>query len=70
METFAQRLKRLRTEKGWSIRKLAKRAGVSYESVRMWELGRYEPSLFLGECVAEALGVSYDYLTWGEELRD
>lgn len=52
------------------MRELAKRAGVSYESVRMWELGRYEPSLFLGECVAEALGVSYDYLTWGEELRD
>jgi transcriptional regulator with XRE-family HTH domain len=42
-ETFSERLKKLRKERGWSQEDLAKRMDVSAGSVGNWEMGPHEP---------------------------
>ncbi len=62
METFGDRLKELRTERGLGQIQLAKELGVGKSVISLWETGKSEPTL--GNLVKIALffGVSTDYL--------
>jgi len=56
-----QRLKQLRLERGWSLTRLAARAGVTEAAVRKWEADT-TPRYDLGVALAGALGVECDAL--------
>jgi len=59
---LSERLKLLRTRKGWTQEEAADRAGVSKNALANWERGsRPQPNLL--RQVAEAYGVSVEYLT-------
>lgn len=62
METFGDRLKELRTERGLGQIQLAKELGVGKSVISLWETGKSEPTL--GNLVKIALffRVSTDYL--------
>ena len=47
------RLRRLRTQRGWSQQGLAERLEVSRQSVNAIETGKYDPSLPLAFRIAE-----------------
>ena len=49
-------IRTLRTERGWSQADLARRLGVSRQTVNAIENGRYDPSLPLAFRVARAFG--------------
>lgn len=66
-ETMGERLKRLRTAKGFSQPQLAEAAGVSVSAVRNWEQDRRLPLLAIAIRVADALEVSLDELAGREE---
>lgn len=62
-QTFrGDRMRRLRTEQGWTITSLAREIGVSRQQVGAWENEQYEPGLANLAAIAEALSVSTDYL--------
>ena len=50
------RLKALRTERGWSQAELAERLDVSRQSVNAIEIGKYDPSLPLAFQIAKQFG--------------
>jgi len=68
-ETIGQRLRRLRTERGFSQRDLSA-PGVSYAYISRIEAGARQPSVKALRMLARKLGVSPDYLETGRELRD
>jgi putative transcriptional regulator len=51
------RLKALRTERGWSQAELGKQLEVSRQTVNALEKGRYDPSLPLAFKVARVFGL-------------
>ena len=53
-------IRTLRTERGWSQADLARRLGVSRQTVNAIENGRYDPSLPLAFRVARAFGRSIE----------
>lgn len=50
------KLKQLRSDKGWSQGELASRLNVSRQTVNAIENGRYDPSLPLAFAIARVLG--------------
>jgi putative transcriptional regulator len=50
------RLKELRTEKGWTQEELGKRAGVSRQAVNALETEKHDPSLDLAYRIAALFG--------------
>lgn len=50
------RLRLLRTERGWSQAALADQLGVSRQSVNAIETGKYDPSLPLAFAIARLFG--------------
>jgi DNA-binding XRE family transcriptional regulator len=66
-ETFADRLRRLRGERGLSLRGLADLAGMAHQSVVDCEHGRDAVTAFTVARLARALRVSMDWLYMGEE---
>ena len=68
-ETIGRRLRRLRTERGFSQRDLSA-PGVSYAYISRIEAGARQPSVKALRMLARKLGVSPDYLETGRELRD
>src|SRR5262245_65746949 len=68
-ETIGQRLRRLRTQGGFSQRDLSS-PGVSYAYISRIEAGARQPSVKALRMLARKLGVSPDYLETGRELRD
>lgn len=56
--TFAQRLLRLRTEKGWSQRELGEIAGLTGAIVGYYEKQERVPTVSSAMQLAHALGVS------------
>ena len=60
MRTFASVLKKLRKEKGWTQRSLAKRLGVSTSAVANWEQGDRVPKADTLTEIASIFGVSVD----------
>ncbi len=62
METFAERLKELRTERGLGQVALARELGVGKSVISLWEKGQCEPTLGNLIKMATFFGVSIDYL--------
>ena len=63
MLDFGKHLKRLRESRGYSIRQLAYKSGVSYGQISRVEQGtRGTPKPETIEKLAKGLGISYDYL--------
>lgn len=54
------RLRLLRTERGWSQAALADRLGVSRQSINAIETGRYDPSLPLAFAIAGLFGLKIE----------
>lgn len=65
-ETFSERLKMLRKERGWSQEDLATKMEVSPGSVGNWEMGPYEPHPKTLKKLAGLLEVEVAFLTHGE----
>jgi transcriptional regulator with XRE-family HTH domain len=64
-EGFAQRLKELRKQREFSQTELGKRASLHYTHIGRYEKGAAFPSGETLQRLAEALGVSADYLLEG-----
>ena len=62
METFGERLKALRLEKGLGQIRLANELRVSKSVISLWENGGSEPTLSNLVKVAKYFNVSIDYL--------
>ena len=62
METFGERLKELRLEKGLGQVALAKELGVAKSVISLWENGQCEPTLGNLIRLAKYFDVSIDYL--------
>jgi putative transcriptional regulator len=63
----SNRVKELRTERGWTQQQLADAVGVSRQSINSIERQRYEPSLALALKFARVFGCSTDSIfTLGE----
>lgn len=71
METFGQRLKRLRELRKWTQQELAERSGVPYETIYRVERGTHqEPRVSVAAKLSKALGVSLDVLAGLYEAHD
>lgn len=62
MESFSERLKELRLEKGLGQVALAKELGVGKSVISLWEKGQCEPTLGNLIKIADYFGVSLDFL--------
>ena len=62
MATFSERLKSLRSEKGWSQQRLADELKLSKSSINMYERGEREPGFETMEAIADTFNVDMDYL--------
>jgi transcriptional regulator with XRE-family HTH domain len=65
-ETIAERLKRLRGERGWSQRRMA-RVGYTAAYISRLEAGERQPSIRVLRKLAAELGVDPHYLETGHE---
>ncbi len=63
--SFPERLKQLRQQKSYSQQQLAERAEIHYTHIGRYERGQSKPSTDTLKRLAEALGVSSDYLLDG-----
>lgn len=62
MKNIAKIIADLRKEKGWSQTELATESGVSREIIGKYERGEAVPSVEFAKRIADAFGVSLDYL--------
>ena len=62
METFAERLSKLRKRIGYNQDYFASEVGVSIDTVRRWEGGKQEPRLSDLISIAQVLGTSINEL--------
>lgn len=60
--TVTNRVKELRTGRGWTQQQLAEAVGVSRQSINSIECNRYIPSLPLALVFARAFGCSTDHI--------
>ncbi len=67
MESFGERLKHLRQEKGLGQIQLAKELDVGKSIISMWELGKCEPTLSKLVVIAKFFDVSIDFLAGLED---
>ena len=56
------RVRELRTERGWSQTELGERLGVSRQTINAIENERYDPSLPLAFLIAKAFGLPIEQL--------
>ncbi|MCE5347844.1 MAG: helix-turn-helix domain-containing protein [Bacteroidales bacterium] len=70
--SFAQRLKKARTDKGLSQTELGSLVGIHYTQIGRYENKGAQPSADILSKIANVLGVSSDFLTNGstEELAE
>ena len=67
--TFGEKVRELRTRKGYSQKELAELTGVTRRTVRNWETeGKYPRNQALYAVLASALGCSEEYLRGEQEL--
>lgn len=62
MKNIAKIIADLRMQKGWSQTELATESGVSREIIGKYERGEAVPSIEFAKRIADAFGVSLDYL--------
>lgn len=70
MAIFAERIKELRMERGYTHKQLADLLGISESSVSMWETGQRSPTKNRMYRIAELFDVSFDYLTGKSDSRN
>jgi len=63
--TIANRIKRLRQERGWSQAQLGQRLGVHQKQISGYERGVHVPSADMLAKISEVFDVSLDYLILG-----
>jgi transcriptional regulator with XRE-family HTH domain len=68
MDTIATTITKLRKEKNWSQSDLATQSGVSREMISKYERGIAIPSVDAAKKIADAFGVSLDFLV-GEGMN-
>lgn len=69
--TMGQRIKMLRTRKGWTVQDLADSSGLVPSAVTHLETGRtLFPGVDVFYCIAYGLGVSMEYLLFGQEIPE
>lgn len=56
------RIKQVRKEAGMTQQQLAQRLGIPYQSIGQWERGIRKPKIETLQAIADAIGVSLDYL--------
>ena len=64
--TLGNRLKRIRSERGFSQRELAERAGISANAISLIERNENSPSVATLQSLATALGVKISYSHWSQ----
>lgn len=64
---FGERLREARKRLGWSQLELAKKTGIRNDRISDYEREVNDPSFFIARCLADALGVSLDWLAGREE---
>lgn len=69
MNTFASRLKKVRTEKGMSMEELGNLVGVRKTTIWNYEHSEREPKMQVAIELATVLGVDWEYLT-GMDVTD
>ena len=68
-QTFSYRLRALRERNGWSRYKLAKKANVSPDTIKYWEIGLNQPNIGRAKQLTKIFGVTLDYLCGdGDEI--
>lgn len=67
---FADKLKKLRAEKGLKQQQLAEELNVSKSSIAMWETNNREPDAQMLIKIANFFGVTVDYLLSNEHPDD
>jgi transcriptional regulator with XRE-family HTH domain len=65
--TIGKKIRELRKEKKWRQKRLAEKVGVTVNMVSMWELDKYEPSIFNCIVLADVFNVTLDELCCREE---
>ena len=67
---MGERIAQLRRNKGLSQATLAQALGLSTSTIAMYEQGRREPSVSVIIALADALGVTIDYLLTGHPPQE
>jgi putative transcriptional regulator len=67
--TIRNRVKELRTSRGWTQQQLAEAVGVSRQSINSIERDRYVPSLLLALEFSRVFGISTDEIFSLEKKR-
>jgi transcriptional regulator with XRE-family HTH domain len=67
---FGNRMRKARLAKSIPQRELAESIGVAVGSIPGYENGQTAPSILTAKNIADALGVSYDWLTTGNRTVD
>lgn len=70
MSSFSDRLKHLRTDKGWSQQRLAEELDLSKSSINMYERGEREPSFETLESIADIFNVDMNYLYGKSDIKN
>lgn len=65
--TFGERIAAARHERGLSQRALADMLGIEYASLHRYENNKIVPSVKIAARIAEALGVTIDFLVNGQK---
>lgn len=63
--TLGQKIKYHRKYLGIKQQEMADMVGVSRQILHKYESDICEPSFFITACIANALGLTLDYLAWG-----
>ncbi|MBT3353173.1 MAG: LexA family transcriptional regulator [Nitrospinaceae bacterium] len=64
------RIVRARSQRGWNRNQLARISGISWANLARYEEGENEPSAGKLLCIAEALGVSVDWILGREGAKE
>jgi len=65
--TFGQRILNIRKKNKWSQDELAKKVGTSAPIIGRYERNEIKPSIETAKNIADALGVTIDYLIGGSD---
>lgn len=70
IETFSQRIKTLREERGLGVRQLASMLGITHSSISQYENCKRVPDIDTCKLFADFFGVSCDYLIGLSDERE
>lgn len=60
----------LRKKKGVNVSTVSREAGVPLSTLTDWKAGRYTPKLDKMQKIADYFGVTVDYLTSGQDIKE